>query len=483
MAKLFSTLAAVAGLILATLLPTRATDWPVFGYDPARSSFNIAEHTLTIGNVHKLRARWQISLGSVADSTPIFLQKVRIGRSYQQMLYQTTLSGETLGIEASSGRILWRYATHGPNYTHSTPAADPSGKAIYVPGVDGKVHKLNASNGHEIQAAGFPARITRMPSSEADESPLNVANGYLYATLSGYNGDAPPYDGHVVSVNLSTGAETIFNSLCAEDRKLPGPHSCSQQRSGIWARGGAVVDPDSSFNGRIYAVTGNGQFDANKTGGENYGDTVLALSADLSDLLGSYTPTDYLQLQQGDVDLGSTSATILPDQANSQTPWMLVQGGKDAVLKLLNRAALGSPQVGGELQLIDLPAGLFSTPAVWTDASNNAWIFLGFSNVVQAYKLETNGSGISQLVGIWQSSAGSTGGEGTSPAVANGIVFVAFDDAIVALNALSGAELWTSAAGSAGKTIGPVHWQSPIVVNGSVYCSDQNGNLTAYGLH
>jgi len=244
-----------------------------------------------------------------------------------------------------------------------------------------------------------------------------------------------------------------------------------------------VVDPDSSFNGRIYAVTGNGQFDANKTGGENYGDTVLALSADLSDLLGSYTPTDYLQLQQGDVDLGSTSATILPDQANSQTPWMLVQGGKDAVLKLLNRAALGSPQVGGELQLIDLPAGLFSTPAVWTDASNNAWIFLGFSNVVQAYKLETNGSGISQLVGIWQSSAGSTGGEGTSPAVANGIVFVAFDDAIVALNALSGAELWTSAAGSAGKTIGPVHWQSPIVVNGSVYCSDQNGNLTAYGLH
>jgi len=42
--------------------------------------------------------------------------------------------------------------------------------------------------------------------------------------------------------------------------------------------------------------------------------------------------------------------------------------------------------------------------------------------------------------------------------------------------------LWSSANASAGKTIGPVHWQSPIVVNGWVYCSDQNGNLTAYGL-
>ena len=482
MAKLFSTLAAVAGLIIATLLPTRAADWPVFGYDPARSSFNTAENTLTVGNVHELHERWQISLGAVADSTPILLQRVRVGRSYLQMLFQTTLSGVTLGIEAASGRVVWRFTTHGPNYTHSTPAADPSGKAIYAPGVDGKVHKLDASTGHEIHAAGFPARITRIPSSEANESPLNVANGYLYATISGYNGDAPPYDGHVVAVNLSTGQESVFNSLCSDDHKLPGPHSCSQQRSGIWARGGAVVDPDSSFDGRVYAATGNGQFDANQPGGKNYGDSVLALSADLSDLLGSYTPTDYLQLQQGDVDLGSTSPTILPDQANSQTPWMLVQGGKDAVLKLLNRAALGSPQVGGELQLIDLPAGLFSTPAVWTDSSNNAWIFMGFSNEVLAYRLETNGSGMSQLDGIWQSSPGSTSGEGTSPVVANGIVFVAFDGAIVALNATSGTELWSSAKSSSGKTIGQVHWQSPIVVNGSVYCSDENGNLTAYGL-
>jgi outer membrane protein assembly factor BamB len=479
MVRLLLTSAVVAGLVSVTLLPARAVDWPLFGFDSARSSFNTAEKTLTLGNVHNLRERWQISLPAVADSTPILIQHVRIGRSNRPMLFQTTMTGETLGIDARTGKILWHFTTTGPNYTHSTPAEDPSGKAIYVPGLDGKVHKLNPANGHEVHGAGFPARITRMPNSEAVESPLNVANGYLYATTSGYNGDAPPYDGHVVTINLSSGKESVFNSLCSEKRKLPGPNSCSWQRSGIWARGGAVVDPEASLNGRVYAASGNGDFNANK-GGHNYGDSVLALSADLSSLLGSYTPTDYRQLDEGDVDLGSTSPTILPVQTKSQTPLMLVQGGKDAVLKLLNRAAL--PGVGNELQLIDLPQGLFSTPAVWTDPSNNAAIVMGFSYVVEAYELQTSSSGVSQLVQVWTSSPGETNGEGTSPVVADGIVFVAYDNALFALNALNGKVLWDSANYGSGKNIGPVHWQSPIVVNGWVYCSDLNGNLTAFTL-
>jgi outer membrane protein assembly factor BamB len=479
MARLFLVVIAVAGVIAATLLPARAVDWPLFGFDPARSSFNTAETTLTVSNVHELREQWQVSLGDVADSTPILIQRVRIKRAYMPMLFQTTYNGVTLGIDATTGKIAWRYTTHGPNYTHSSPAEDPSGKAIYAPGVDGKVHKLNPATGHEMSGAGFPARITRMPGSEANESSLNVANGYLYATISGYDGDAPPYDGHVVAMNLSTGQQSVFNSLCSKKPGLLGPHGCSQQRSGIWARGGAVVDSAASLSGRVYAATGNGDFDANK-GGDNYGDSVLSLSEDLSQLLGSYTPTDYQELQNGDVDLGSTSPSLLPEQPSSSTPWMLVQGGKDAVLKLLDRAAL--PGVGNELQLIDLPEGLFSTPAVWTDASNNAWIFLGFSYEVEAYQLQTNGSGESQLVQIWTATPGQTNGEGTSPVVADGIVFVAFDGALVALNASSGKLLWDSANYGASKSIGPVHWQSPIVVNGWVYCSDQNGNLTAFTL-
>ncbi|HEY6485394.1 MAG TPA: PQQ-binding-like beta-propeller repeat protein [Candidatus Cybelea sp.] len=474
-------LGASAIVLLMTALPARAVDWPVFGFDPARSSFNSSERTLTVRNVHRLRERWQVAFGTglVADSTPIFLNRVRIGHSLRPMLYQTTTSGATFGIEAITGRIVWKFATHGPKYTRSTPAADPSGTAIYAPGVDGKVHKLNAATGREVQSPGFPARISHMPNTEADDAPLNVANGYVYATTSAYNDDdALPYLGHVVGVNLTSGEQRVFNSLCSKVHRLPEPHFCRQQRSGIWSRGSAVVDPDSSMGGRIYVSTGNGDFNAN-TGGHNYGDSVLALAPDLSDLYGSYTPANYQQLQERDLDIGSTSPTLLPRQPSSTTPLMLAQGGKDAVLRLVDRASL--PGVGGELQMINLPSALFSTPAVWTDASNSAWIFMGFPSVVQAYRLETSASGVSQLVGIWQNAAGSTV-LGTSPVVANGIVFVAFNGQIVALNARTGAELWNSAMPSSGKTIGSVHWESPIVVNGWVYCSDHNGSLTAYTL-
>ncbi len=478
MRRPLSLLAVVAALLCASAARAFADNWPLFGYDPARSGFNSSEHILTVANVHRLRARWQISLGSVADSTPILLDRVRVGRAYRPVLFQTTTAGVTLAIEATSGRILWRYATRGSNITDSTPAADPSGEAIYVPGIDGKVHKLSASRGREVAGPGFPARITRMPDSEKDASPLNLANGFLYAVTSGYLGDAPPYDGHVVAVRLRDGATTVFNSLCSRDRRLPGPSSCSQQRSGIWARGGAVVDPDASMNGRIYAATGNGDFDAN-TGGHDYGDSLLSLSADLSTLIGSYTPTDYLQLEQGDVDLGSTSAALLAPQSSSRTPLMLVQGGKDGILKLLDRAHL--PGVGHEMQKISLPNALFSTPAVWSDGES-AWIFMGFPDEIDAYRLHTDAQGVSRLVGVWRNAAGQTSGEGTSPVVADGIVFVAFDDAIVALDARTGTELWSSARRSALHTIGPVHWQSPIVVNGWLYCSDENGQLTAYSL-
>ena len=476
---LLSTFAAVACVIAATLFPAGAIDWPVFGFNPERTSFNSVESTLTVGNVHRLHARWQISLGGVADSTPILLQRVRLGRHLRPMLFLTTKSGITLGIEAITGRIVWRFTTHGPHYTHSTPAADPSRKAIYVSGVDGKVHKLDASTGHDIHAPGFPARITLAPETEANESSLNVANGYLYAVLSGYNGDATPYDGHVVSVRLSDGATTVFNSLCSKKQQLITPSSCPSQRSGIWSRGGAVVDPDASMKGRIYVATGNGDFNAN-AGGSNYGDSVISLSADLSNLLGSYTPPDDKRLQVEDLDLGSTSPTILPVEPASQTPWMLAQGGKDGLLRLLNRAAL--PGVGNELQLINLPDLLYSTPAVWSNAAKQVWLFMGFPDSVEAYRLETSKMGVSKLVAVWQSRAGQTAGQGTSPVVANGIVFVAFDGAIVALDALSGKPLWSSAMRGAGKTIGPVHWESPIVANGWVYCSDENHQLTAYSL-
>jgi outer membrane protein assembly factor BamB len=453
-----------------------ALSWPMFGHDPARSGVDVGDTTLTTANVSKLVEKWQISFGSgnVADSTPILLGNVEIGNTPQQMLYQTDKNGKTFAIEAQTGKVIWTFSTSGPNITDSTPAADPSGTAIYVPGVDGKVHKLNAATGVEMSAPGFPATITTIPNTEKDASALNVANGNLYATTSGYDGDAPYYDGHVVSVNLSTGATNVFNSLCKSQTTLPTSSSCPNSDSGIWGRGGAVVDPAPAMNGAVYVATGNGLYD----GTNNYGDSVISLTSNVSAMTGSYTPMTFSNLQADDIDLGSTSPTLLPIQSNSATPLMLVQGGKDMILRLLNRSPL--PGLGGELQQITLPNRLFATPAVWTNPQGVSYIFFGLPNQIDAYEVETSAVGVSSLASAWVANDGSTSGQGTSPVVSNGIVFVAMDNAIFALSAQTGNELWSSA--NTAHSIGPVHWQSPIVINGWVYCSDQNGNLTAYGL-
>ncbi|HTU81488.1 MAG TPA: PQQ-binding-like beta-propeller repeat protein [Candidatus Acidoferrales bacterium] len=478
MRSVTSTLALVA-TILAAVRPVAATDWPVFGFAPVRNGFNASERVLSPANVAHLREKWQIALGTVADSTPIYIDRVIAGGVARAMLFQTDKAGVTYGIDARTGKIVWRYLTHGPNITDSTPAMDPSGTAIYVPGVDGMIHKLDAGTGHELRAPGFPARLTRMPQSEKDASSLNVAGGYLYATTSGYLGDAPPYDGHVLAVRLSDGSRHVFNSLCSADKRLPTPTSCAQQRSGIWGRGGAVADPDPAMKGAVFATTGNGDFDANQAGGDDYGDSTLGLSADVTQLLGHYTPRDYRNLDVNDIDMGSTSPALLPRQPNSDTPLMLLQGGKDETLRLVDRAHL--PGVGGELQRLTIASMLFSTPAVWTDPAGAVWIYIGLPQEVEAYRLVTSG-GKSRLAGVWRSTAGSTSGEGTSPAIAGGIVFVAMDDQILGLDARTGRLLWSSAQKGAGRSIGPVHWQSPIVVDGHVYCSDENGHLTAFGL-
>lgn len=147
-----SLIAAVALVVGTAVVPARASDWPVFGHDPARSGVDAGDRALSATMVGKLRERWQTTLDDVADSTPIFLSHVGVKGRSRAMLFQTAKNGTTYGIDARSGRIDWRFATHGPKITTSTPAADPSGRWIYAGGVDGFIHKLDAATGIELRA-------------------------------------------------------------------------------------------------------------------------------------------------------------------------------------------------------------------------------------------------------------------------------------------------------------------------------------------
>ncbi len=472
----------------------QTNDWPMFGHDPARSG--AVDGSITTANVGMLKRRWVTTFSDTADSTPILLAHVTETRGgTRALLFETTRGGVTYALDAHSGAVVWRYTSPPPKVysfsansreqliTTSTPVADPSGRYIYAPAIDGQVHKLTAATGAEVRGMGFPLRITRMPDVEKDASALNLANGYLYATTSGYVGDRGPYNGHVVALRLRDGATHVFNTLCSNIRALPldkqydarSTSSCPNTKSGMWSRAGVVVDPDPSMGGRIYAASGNGLFDANK-GGTNYGDSILSLSADGSRRLGYFTPTNYSYLEQDDLDLGSTAPVMLPREPRSRTPLMAVQGGKDQAIHLVDRARLGG--VGAGLQTLHIDgAVLFTQPAMWRQPGGGTWVYVGDNSELRALRLVTNGQGVSRLVTAWTEGVGST-----SPVVSNGVVFAATSGVLNAFDARTDRRLWTSSLSSAGGGIGGIHWESPIVVNGYVYISDESGHLTAYAL-
>ncbi len=440
----------------ATATPAATLDdWPLAQHDAARSG--VSNESGSAPASLTLKQLWQKNIGDVADTSPI---------EWNGMIFLTVHGGQTYGISAATGRTMWTFATTGNGPTTSEPAYDASAGVLYAGGVDGKIHRLNPTTGVEDTSHGFPVTITLATRTEKDSSPLNVANGYVYAQTSGYNGDAPPYVGHVVAISTSTGALHVFNTLCAAQKALIDPSTCDQSDSGLWSRAGPVVDPDSAMGGAVFAATGNGYYDPS---GGYFGDTLLALKPDVSSLLGYFAPSNALQLQQEDLDLGSTSPALLPRQGTSSTPLMALQGGKDAVLRLVDRSNLtGSSAL---LQSISIDAKVYSAPAIYQTPGGPLYAYVGLPDGVYAYTLTTLG-GASQLTQVWKANL-TLGGEGTSAIVRAGVVYVAASNQLVALDAKTGTTL-----GSA--TIGGVHWESPMAARGVVYVTDESHNLTAF---
>ena len=464
-----------------TPLPDAPATWPIFDYSPDRAGVNPQQTSLSAATVGRLHKLWSAALPSPADSSPVYLHDLAMpDGTHRDLLFVTTKDGHIVALDAASGSILWSHQPAGPKITNSSPVVDARTSIVYSYGLDGYLHKYHAASGEEVTDGGWPVRITLMPETEKESSALNMTADYIYVTTSGYIGDAPPYQGHVVAIRVSDADTHVFNSLCSNLTYLLGPADCSSEQSGIWARAGAVVDP---VTGDVFATTGNGNYDANR-GGYDYGDSILRLSPDGSKLLDSYTPANYQQLDDTDGDLGSNAPALLPPIPASKTPYLMVQGGKDGMLRLVNRqnmsGAGGPGHVGGELQTIASPGRclIFTQPAVWTDsASGQVWVYVASSCQTGGYRVVTDSSGKTALQPAWM-----VQGNFTSPLLVNSVLYAATSGQVKALDPLTGRSLWSSAQASAGGSIGGIHWESPIVVDSHLYCPDEDGNLAAYGM-
>ena len=471
-------------------------DWLQFGFNPQHNSNDTKEEKISAENVGSLHQLFTVSLPSIADGAPVYLTNVKTSSGTIDMIFLTAKDGHIIALNASNGKTVWshQYGTGSyrinngfhDTYTTSSPAIDPNRKYVYSYGLDGFVHKYQVENGNEIKSGGFPELCTRKPFNEKGSSALAVTtakNGtpFLYVANGGYLGDRGDYQGHITTINLSNGKQNVFNANGSNFNEhfveRPGKPDWSAVQSAVWARPGVVYDENTD---KIYFATGNGPFDPS---GHNWGDSILEIYPDGTGKNGfpadSYTPANFQELDDRDLDLGSTAPAIIPTPANCKVSNLAVQSGKDRKLRLVNLANLsgkgGPGNIGGEIgKIIDVPSGemVFSQPSVWVNPKDKAsWIFVGTYNGLAAFKLQINAVGMPHLQLQWKQSEGSS-----SPVIANNVLYCAVSGNIRALDPVTGKLLWHS------NNIGDIHWESPIVDNGVLYITDESRKLTAFGL-
>ncbi|MGN6426854.1 MAG: cell wall-binding repeat-containing protein [Leifsonia sp.] len=469
------------------------TAWTQFGNGPSHTGANDAETQLVPGTVGSLAPLFTATLPGTSDGSAVLQPGVSTAGGTRDLLFVTTKDGWIVALDAATGATVWSHQ-NGPGtcrinngstpcYTTSSPAIDPGGAWVYSYGLDGAVHKYAIGTGTEVRTGGWPERTTAKPWDEKMSPALSIAtvagHSYLYASNGGYPGDRGDYQGHVTTIDLGSGAQRVFNTLCSDltVHFAPAPATdCAKVQSAVWARPSVVYDAGTN---RVLFSTGNATFD----GAHNWGDSVLAINPDGSGAGGgpvdSYTPSNERDLDTQDLDLGSTAPQVVTAPSGSSVPHLAVQSGKDAKIRLLNTANLSGTghagALGGELQSIAVPQGgqVLTQPANWVDtATGTSWVLIANNNGIAGLRLQAGAGGKPALVPVWTSTTG-----GTTPIVAGGVLYYLSKAGVRALDPTTGKQLWTDAAGASG-----LHWQSPIVANGRLYFPDGGGKLRAFAL-
>ncbi len=397
--------------------------------------------------------RQTVKLDGTVDSSPIYLAGAEVRGARHDVFFVTTTYGKTIAIDAADGKVLWeytprQYSAWAGSYriTNATPLAGPQGKHIYAAAPDGRIRKLRVADGGEV----WSTAITRLPEREKIASALQYSRGHIVAVTAGYIGDQPPYQGHVAILDAASGKLLhVWNSLCSNRPGLLTPSACAQTQSAIWGRSGATID---ARNGDIFVATGNGPWD----GRDNWGDSVLWLNASATRMRGNYTPANTQELNERDLDLGSSSPVPLGGG-------LLAQGGKDGYIRLLSLKAMRgtAPHRGGALQKAASPGGhmIFGDMTAWRQGGAT-WLFAATNGNTEAWRL-TGG----RLRSRWQNAHA-----GTTPILAGGLLYV-YDPhgGLRVLEPQTGRQVARLACGKG-------HWNSPIVIAGRIALPTGNAN-------
>ncbi len=378
-------------------------------YSADRAGANLQETTLTVDAVrasanrfHKL---FSLPVDEKIETFPLFVSNVPgVGKN---LVFITTMNNSVFAFDADTGAKVWQQslgkAVHNPelavvkptsvnkNYgIAATPVIDTDTNTMYV------VRWGYENNGKDPVQRLFILSLTdgeeQRPSLRIDAKvDVHHSNGSVSTTSFNHRGQIiraslllvrKPHPGKpddkavVIAAAGGEGATSPHGWIIAYDvaqlqsstaARVPAVW-CSSPKSGaagIWMAG---QGPSSDGLGNIFFATGNGGFDGVTEFGESFVKLAYTPPGSGSDAslaqIDSFTPfrDGDRDANHQDQDLGSASPLLLPGTN------ILAGGGKDGILYVMNRDAMGKRDF---TKLLQKPFTATYLPTPGTDPVKN----------------------------------------------------------------------------------------------------------------
>ena len=488
-------------------------------YDNARTSANNDEIVLTPQNVNSgdFGKLFSYPVDGGVYAQPLYVTNVKIADgTYHNVVYVATTNDEVYAFDADNPSVglIWKTslidASNGETTVPcaeeyeacgfywfnigitGTPVIDNQTGTLYVAAfseINGvyyhKLHALDIATGTEkfggpvvikgsvpgTGQGGDGTTLTFDPYYHLQRPSLLLANGLVYVGFASY-GDLPPFHGWLFAYDAKTLKQVaIFNA------------TPDGEDGGIWQSGNG---PAADVSGNIYLMTGNGDFNAESTGGRDYGDSFIKLSPQLT-VEDYFTPFDQANLDINDSDLGSGGPVLLPDQVGPYAH-LLIGAGKEGVIYLLNRDNLGKYNASDNSQIVQSLPGQtgtgFGNGAYW----NGNLYFQRWNSVLEMFTIKDSmlsTTPVSQ--GLFVAPFPGLTPEVSANGKENGIVWALETGSHGVLRAYDATdvsvELYDSNQAANGRdwVSSQIKFQMPTVINGKVYVGTV-GELDVYGI-
>ena len=391
---------------------TLAADWTEYHGGPGRSGLGPSSPPLD-----NPRKAWDSAVDGAVYASPLIVGGHVLVATENNTVYS---------LDLFSGAVVWKTHLGEPVAASAlpcgnispvtgitgTPAVDPTSGRLYVvaflAGMRHALFTLKLVDGSVItQRVIDPAGS--VPAAQQQRGALSIGSGYVYVTFGGLFGDCGDYHGYVQAVPLAGGQTLTYRTPVARE-------------AGIWSPAGATI----SASGSVYVVTGNGEPSATFA----YSNAVIRLSPDLH-VQSFFAPSNWKDLDAGDVDLGSVGATLLPSLG------VVLAIGKEGVAYVLGADQLGG--IGGQRASRKVCSGALGGTA---RSETDSMVWVPCSDGLVALSVTRDSIAVA-----WRAPRPSLG----SPIMAAGVLWAIEPGSgtLFALNPASGAIVYSTSLGSA----------------------------------